>query len=132
MDNKLGKERWLSPVGLALVQGWARNGFVDEQIAKRMGIARKTLWVWRGKNPELESAMRSGKEVADFAVESALYKSAIEGSITAQMFWLRNRKPAQWNKPTPLPEGNVNAGVQQQTLTELRQLLEMPVPTCER
>ena len=40
--------------------------------------------------------MRSGKEVADYAVESALYKNAVDGNVTAQIFWLKNRKPGQW------------------------------------
>ena len=96
--TKPGKGYWLSPEGLSLIQGWARDGFTDALIAERMGISRKALWVWRGKHPELASAMRSGKEVADYAVESALFKNAIEGNVTAQIFWLKNRKPGQWNE----------------------------------
>ena len=98
MSDKLGKEYWLSPTGLSLIQGWARDGLIDEQIAERMGISRKTLWVWKEKHPELAKASREGKEVADYAVESALFKNAIEGNVVAQIFWLKNRKPGQWNE----------------------------------
>ena len=102
MSDKQGKEYWLTPTGLSLIRGWARDGLIDEQIAERMGISRKTLWVWKGKHPELAKASREGKEVADYRMESALYKSGIKGNVTAQIFWLKNRKPTQWNTP-PVP-----------------------------
>jgi hypothetical protein len=41
--------------------------------------------------------MRQGKEVADYAVESALFQNAMSGNVTAQIFWLKNRKPERWN-----------------------------------
>nr|DAK45334.1 MAG TPA: terminase small subunit [Caudoviricetes sp.] len=28
---------WLTDEGLLLIQGWARDGLIDEQIAKNMG-----------------------------------------------------------------------------------------------
>ena len=96
-----------------------------------MGISRQSLWVWRGKHPELESVIRAGKEVADFAVETALYKNAIEGNVTAQIFWLKNRRPDKWNKPAPVAENSTNVEIQEQRLEELRQLLTVSVPHCE-
>ena len=36
----------------------------------------------------------------DFEVENALLKSAIDGNTTAQIFWLKNRRPDKWrDKP---------------------------------
>lgn len=65
-----------------------------------MNISQKTLALWRKKNLELEQAICCGRELADYEVEDALYKSAISGRTTAQIFWLKNRKPAQWrDKP---------------------------------
>jgi hypothetical protein len=34
---------------LAVIQGWARDGLSDEQIAKNMGISRSTLAEWKKK-----------------------------------------------------------------------------------
>lgn len=68
---------WLTPERLTLIEGWARDGLTDEQIAKeKMHIAYSTLRVWRDKFPVLSAALKKGKEVADYQVENALYKMA--------------------------------------------------------
>ena len=36
-------EEWRTPEGLLKIQGWARDGLTDEQIAHNMGICRDTL-----------------------------------------------------------------------------------------
>lgn len=87
---------WLTKDGLILIQGWAREGLINEQIAHNMGISRDTLNVWRKKHQVIADALKSGKEVIDFAVENALLKKALAGDTTAQIFWLKNRKPKQW------------------------------------
>ena len=38
-------EQWLEPEGLTLLEGWARDGLTDEQIANNMGIVPSTLYV---------------------------------------------------------------------------------------
>ena len=36
----------------------------------------------------------------DYEVENALLKRALSGDTTAQIFWLKNRKPEKWrDKP---------------------------------
>ena len=34
--------------------------------------------------------------MADFQIENALFKSALDGNVTAQIFWLKNRRPDKW------------------------------------
>ena len=87
---------WLQKDKLILLEGWAREGLTDEQIAKNMGISRTTLWDWKKKEPNILDSLKKGKEVVDFEVENALLKSALEGNVTAQIFWLKNRKKLQW------------------------------------
>lgn len=82
--------------GLVLVEGWARDGLTDVQIAKNIGITTSTLYEWKNKYPDFSEALKESKEVADFEVESALFKKAKMGDVTAQIFWLKNRKPKQW------------------------------------
>lgn len=68
---------FLTRDGLIKLEGWARAGLSDEQIAKNAGVNRSTLNVWKGKFPEIDKALKKGKEVTDFEVENALYKRAL-------------------------------------------------------
>lgn len=83
-------EFWLEKDNLILLNGWKRNGLTDEQIAENMGISRRTFYNWRNKYPQLEKVTKLGKEHANFAVENALFKKAINGNTTAMIFWLKN------------------------------------------
>lgn len=111
-------ERWLSPEGLILLEGWARDGLTDEQIAHNMGISRKTLAEWKKKYSDIGDTLKKGKEIVDYQVENALLKKAlgymmkeqkilkdgevvvvekeIPPDVTAQIFWLKNRRPDRW------------------------------------
>ncbi len=115
-------EKWLEPDNLLLLQAWARDGLTDEQIAHNMGIRRATLYVWKKKYPYISDALKKGKEVVDVEVENALLKRALgydyneiteirengvvtqrkivkkymAPDVTAQIFWVKNRKPDIW------------------------------------
>ena len=119
---------------LILVEGWARDGLTEEQIAHNLGIGITTLKTYKKEHPTFLSAIKRGKEVVDREVENALCKNAQGHSyveeqgfkvkkvyydkegrrcetedvvtvevtrykppdVTAQIFWLKNRKPAEW------------------------------------
>lgn len=87
---------WEEKEKILLLQGWARNGLTNEQIASNMDIAVSTLWEWRKKSPKISSALKIGKDEADIQVENALYKEALKGNTTAIIFWLKNRKSKEW------------------------------------
>lgn len=121
-------EYWITPEGLLKIEGWARDGLVDEQIAENIGIRAGTLYDWKNRFPDISEALKKGKEVVDRQVENALLKRALgytyeettrepvlnpdTGKIeltvtkvvtkqaipdtTAQIFWLKNRKPEIW------------------------------------
>lgn len=89
-------KRWLTEEGLTLLEGWARMGLTDEQIAHNAGISASTLYDWKNKYPKFSEALKKGKEVVDFEVENALYKNALAGNVTAQIYWLNNRMPQRW------------------------------------
>lgn len=93
-------QRWLEPDGLLLLEGWARDGLTVEQIAHNMGITAKTLYEWKNAHSEICESLKKGKEVVDYQVENALLASALDGNTTAQIFWLKNRRPDRWrDKP---------------------------------
>lgn len=115
-------EEWTKETGLILIEGWARDGLTEEQIAHNMGIRRETLWEWKKRYPNIANTINKSKEVVDRMVENALLKRALgysyeetrveimpDGSkkgiqvtktvvpdVKAQEFWLRNRKPDAW------------------------------------
>src|SRR5690625_176336 len=111
-------EEWLTKEGLLKIEGWARDGLTDEQIAKNMGISRSTLNEWKNKYSDILDTLKKGKEVVDLEVENALLKRAlgykydevtyefgeevkrvrkeVVPDTTAQIFWLKNRRPDKW------------------------------------
>lgn len=127
-------EKWLEPENLILLEGWARDGLTDEQIAYNIGISRKTLAEWKKKYSDISDTLKKGKEIVDIQVENALLKKAlgmketvkkaikvrevkyndgkrvsekehieyvdeevfVPPDTTAQIFWLKNRKPDKW------------------------------------
>ena len=89
-------QEWLTPEGLLKLEGWARDGLTDEQIAENIGITAATLYEWKKRFSDISEALKKGKEVVDFEVENALFKNAINGDTTAQIFWLKNRRPDKW------------------------------------
>lgn len=93
----IGKyKKWLEQENLILLEGWARDGLTDEQIANNMGVSIATLYNYKKDHLEILEAIKKGKEVVDFEVENALLKNARKGDTTAQIFWLKNRRPDKW------------------------------------
>jgi hypothetical protein len=111
-------EEWLTEDALEVLQGWARIGLTDEQIAENCGIAVRTLYEWKNKHPQIMQALKKGKAWADTEVENALFRRAtgydyeettwedgkktkvvkkhVPGDVTAQIYWLKNRRPDLW------------------------------------
>lgn len=117
-------QQWLEPEGLTLLEGWARDGLTDEQIAERINVNPSTLYDWKNKHPKISEALKKGKEVVDYQVENALLEKALGGDTTAQIFWLKNRRPDKWrDKPKEEQSGNLMEGMQ-----ALVDILRNPAP----
>ena len=129
-------DEWLTDDGLLQIQGWARDGLTEEQIAHNMGIGLTTLKDWKNKFPTILTSIKKGKAPVDIEVENALLKRALGYEVeetvteiedvptgktdasgkpitkqkkhirkivkhvppdtTAQIFWLKNRRPGKW------------------------------------
>lgn len=127
-------EEWRTKEGLTLIGGWARDGLTDEQIAHNMGISRSTLNEWKKKYPDISDTLKKGKDVVDIQVENALLKRAlgykykettkkltksgfmmvtkevikeVVPDTTAQIFWLKNRRPDKWRDKPVAVESDV-------------------------
>ena len=110
---------------LIRIAAYARNGLTEEQIAKNLGVSYMTF-IRAKKYPEIGEKIRKAliqtKEVVDFEVENMLHKRAmgyeydevkeeyemgvltkrtvtkkfVPPDVSAQIFWLKNRKPTEW------------------------------------
>lgn len=95
-------EEWLDEDSLLLLRSWARDGMSYESIAERIGISTTTLFAWRKRFPEIEAALKQGKELVDYKVENALLKTALgyrtkESKVITLM---RNGKVAEITRET--------------------------------
>ncbi len=137
---------WLTEEGLLKIEGWARDGLTDKQVAHNMNIAESTLHEWKKKYSVLSESLKRGKEVVDRQVENALLKRALgyefkettrelteDGmrvtkvitkqqapDTTAQIFWLKNRKPQEWrDKQETEISGHIRTDKLDSILTQL-------------
>ena len=145
----LGKiNEWLKKDKLILLEGWARDGLTDEQIAKNIGISRASLYEWKKKEVDIFDALKKGKEVIDFEVENALLKRALgyeyeeetyENGIltkkvkkqvppdtTAQIFWLKNRKKEQWREKVEVVKTDEDLQNINKNISNIANLLNNP------
>lgn len=101
----------------------ARLGATDAEIADFFGVDVRTVYRWKNAYPEFSQALKVGKDEADDRVERSLYQKAvgyeqeevkifmpagaggpvyapytakIAPDTTAAIFWLKNRRPAEW------------------------------------
>lgn len=70
-------EDWLDEDRLELLSGWARDGYTYAEVAQRIGISVPQLTKWRKNFPEIANALKRGREIVDYKVESALLKAAL-------------------------------------------------------
>lgn len=80
----LKPEEWIEPERLTLLTAWARDGLIDEEIAKKMNVSPPTLYKYKKMFPQIVEALRKGKELVDVEVENALYKKALGYNVSVQ------------------------------------------------
>jgi len=107
-------------------------GAIDDDLADFFGVSKQTINAWKKKHPKFLDSLKGGKAYSDDAIVKSLYNKAlgysltevkeedsdtsgaktttttrqVAGDTTAQIFWLKNRQPAQWRAN---PEGD-NSG----------------------
>lgn len=124
--NQCQATDWLEEENLMLLECWTRDGYTFQDIANKIGISYSALRKWRKDYPEIDKALKAGREIIDYKVENALLKSALgyktkEVKVTTTMrhgkvvetikevtdkeqapnvsacqCWLYNRLPKKW------------------------------------
>jgi hypothetical protein len=111
------------PEFVAQAKKLAAHGLTDIEIADVLGVCKRTLYRWKSDYPEFAKAMKLGKKGPDDRVAASLFQRAvgyehdaekvfqhngtivrakttehIPASVTAAIFWLKNR--AGWKDVT--------------------------------
>ena len=99
-----------------------RLGATDKELADFFEVVESTINEWKLKHDEFSESLKAGKRYSDDKVVDALYNRAIgytlieekeeeseangtktvktkrqiAGDTTAQIFWLKNRRPDEW------------------------------------
>ena len=81
---------------LARVQALARKGLSMDQIARVLGVTDRTIYTHKKINVQFAQAIKNGQAKGVASVTNALYKAAMNGNITAQIFFLKNRDAEAW------------------------------------
>lgn len=90
-------EEWLRPDNLLRIEGWARDGLTDEQIAKNIGISKDTFYKWKSRFADFSDSLKKTKDVVDREVENALLKSAKGYDVEETVEELRfNKKTGEY------------------------------------
>lgn len=128
---------WMTDEGLEIIAGWARRGLTDADISHNIGISVRTLIDWKRRYPAINACLKNSKDLADTIVENALFRkatgyktkevsykadsdgnlvpvSAVEKEVppdtTAQIFWLKNRRPDLWRDRRKEAESDSQSG----------------------
>ena len=108
---------------------WMAKGATQKEVAEKLMISEAALYKWKGMYVELKESLDAPKGYVDDQVEAALLKRCMgydyeevtrwqtigrNGELiwlekrskkhlppdpSCVQFWLRNRRPQEWNKP---------------------------------
>lgn len=108
----MAKSKYESHVAPRLeeIKDWCRNGATDEQIYNRLGISRNAFYEYQKKHREFYETLKYTKEYCDGQIENALFEAAKAGNVTAQIFWLKNRRSKAWREKPEENDGEKTDG----------------------
>lgn len=62
---------------LEYIEGWVRRGFTEQSIAKQLGVSWGTWFTAKRDHPEVDAAIRRGRQDSTVLVENALFRAAV-------------------------------------------------------
>ncbi len=78
------------------IEKWSGNGLSERQIAELLNTSVSTIARRKREKGNFDSALKKGRAKAVADVTNALYQEAINGSVQAQIFFLKNRDSSAW------------------------------------
>ncbi len=153
--NATGAPSKIKDIDFEQVRKLASYGLIDREIADILGISEVTLNAWKkDESSEFLKSLKAGKEISDLKVLKSLYQRAIgyefdeitiggkDGGktvkkhippdVTAQIFWLCNRRREEWQNVNriehagpdgkPLKTNETTINIQKLSIAELKKL----------
>ena len=93
--KKPGRKR--IKVDLEKVEELASRGLGPVQIARALGVSWNTIDRNRKRSAEFEDTLKRGKAKGLATVTNSLFQNALDGNVTAQIFYLKNTDPETWS-----------------------------------
>lgn len=110
----------ITPEILAKTEKLAATGLSQVQISACLGINASTLIEKKRYFANFADAIKIGKAKGIGTVTNALFQSAQNGSVPAQIFYLKNRDPENWKDVTAHSVSLVSKMTDSQLLDEVR------------
>lgn len=86
---------WKDPELLSKVEMLAAQGLTDGQIAEVIGVSRRTITNYKTHDCAFCAAIKRGEAKGVAQITNALFTSAKNGNLGAQVFYLKNK--AGWS-----------------------------------
>ncbi len=79
-------------IDVKAVETLAGQGLTVVQIGHCVGRSKQTIY----NHPDILDAIKRGRAKGIKKVANALFENAMDGNVTAQIFYLKNRSPDDW------------------------------------
>lgn len=96
--NPIGRKSKYQKLDLIQVERLSGLGLNDSEIAYILNICVNTLKTYKANHKDFLTAIKMGRISTDEKVLSSLFKNCTDGNVTAQIFWLCNKRPEQWKR----------------------------------
>jgi hypothetical protein len=110
----------ITPEILEKTERLAAQGLNQVQISACLGVRPETISVKKRAFTQFAQAISIGKAKGIGTVTNALFQSAQNGSVPAQIFFLKNRDPENWKDVTAHSVSLVSKMSDSQLLSEVR------------
>ena len=110
----------ITPEILEKTERLAAQGLNQVQISACLGVRPETISVKKRAFTQFAQAISIGKAKGIGTVTNALFQSAQNGSVPAQIFYLKNRDPENWKDVSAHSVSLVSKMTDSQLLDEVR------------
>jgi len=112
-----GRPTKYKSVYAAQAEKLCRLGMTVKNLATFFDVKPSTVSLWIRERDDFSESVKRGRELSDAEVVDSLYKLATGAygtpNVVACLFWLKNRRPAQWrDKPAAAETQQVAEPVQ--------------------